>query len=304
VWRRGYWLLQRPDWLWTPSHYIWTPRGYVFVQGHWDYPLESRGVLFAPVYFRTHYLRGRFAFSPSIAFDVNELTLHLFAYPRYSHYYFGDYYGDACLRAGIYPWFDSVRVRTWYDPIFEHDRWRHRDERGWEEGQRHEYDLRRADVSLRPPKTYRELEAQLKRLPAPERRSHEFAAPLSAIVTRKAVPLQFERVSSESRSKFKEDATDVLKLRQERAQWESVPIKEHGITEVKPTQTGHEETVKRLTEHGTPIREPRKVYLTEAEHVKIPASTISHRAKRLTTTKAKKSLPARPADEDKHDDGK
>ena len=56
--RPGYWLAAQPDWVWVPSHYVWTPRGYVFVAGHWDYSLERRGVLFAPVYFpRSVYAR-------------------------------------------------------------------------------------------------------------------------------------------------------------------------------------------------------------------------------------------------------
>ncbi len=49
--RRGYWLTLRQGWVWVPSHYVWTPRGYIFIRGHWDYALDRRGVLFAPVYF-------------------------------------------------------------------------------------------------------------------------------------------------------------------------------------------------------------------------------------------------------------
>ena len=104
--RPGYWLREQPGWVWVPSHYTWTPRGYVFAEGHWDYSLDRRGVLFAPVYFpRSVYERAGFSYSPSIVIDIGMLQVSLFAYPRYSHYYFGDYYDDAYLRIGIYPRF-------------------------------------------------------------------------------------------------------------------------------------------------------------------------------------------------------
>src|SRR4029079_2659357 len=50
VWRPGIWIEYRPGWVWVPAHFRWTPVGYVFVEGYWDYPLDTRGVLFAPVY--------------------------------------------------------------------------------------------------------------------------------------------------------------------------------------------------------------------------------------------------------------
>ena len=175
-----------------PSHYVWTPRGYVFAEGHWDYSLERRGVLFAPVYFpRSVYERAGFSYSPSIVIDIGMLQVSLFTYPRYSHYYFGDYYDDAYLRIGIYPRFESERSHTWYDPIYEYDRWQNRrTEPRWEEHERHEYDLRRADKDLRPARTYREMETRLAKLPEPQRRDLQMARPLTAVVAAKATPLK------------------------------------------------------------------------------------------------------------------
>ena len=49
-WRPGFWNTPYRDWVWTPAHYSWTPAGYVFIDGYWDYCLEDRGMLFAPVY--------------------------------------------------------------------------------------------------------------------------------------------------------------------------------------------------------------------------------------------------------------
>src|SRR5262249_11275619 len=51
LWRPGYWMDCRPGWVWIPAHYVWTPYGYVFIDGYWDFELERRGLIFAPVYF-------------------------------------------------------------------------------------------------------------------------------------------------------------------------------------------------------------------------------------------------------------
>ena len=221
--RPGYWLAAQPDWVWAPSHYVATPRGYVFAEGHWDYALERRGMLFAPVYFPASVHIGLgFTFSPSIVIDVGLLSINLFACPRYSHYYFGDYYDDAYLRIGIYPWFDSRRLHTWYDPIYEHDRWRnHRIEPRWEERERHEYDLRRADKNLRPARTYREQEARLARLPEPQRRALQVAQPISVAVTSRKTPLKFERINTAEQQRISKQATAVRTFRDERNRWES-----------------------------------------------------------------------------------
>jgi hypothetical protein len=155
--RPGYWIVAQADWVWVPSHYVRTPRGYVFANGHWDYALGRRGVLFAPVYFPRHiYERPGFSYGLSIAVDIGNLEFGLFTRPQYSHYYFGDYYDSVYIGIGIFPWYEVERRHTWYDPIYVHDRWRHRkDEPRWEEHERQEYERRRADKALRPPRTYR-----------------------------------------------------------------------------------------------------------------------------------------------------
>ena len=55
AWRAGFWAPCNPDWIWIPAHYVWTPSGYLFVEGHWDYAMQNRGVIFAPVVFRPSY---------------------------------------------------------------------------------------------------------------------------------------------------------------------------------------------------------------------------------------------------------
>ena len=221
--RAGYWLAAQPDWVWVPPHYVVTPRGYIFVQGHWDYSLERRGVLFAPVYFPA-LVHGRvnFTYSPSIVLDLGLLRVSLFAYPRYHHYYFGDYYDDAYLRIGIFPWFDSRRLHSWYDPVFEYDRWHHqRVEPRWEERERTEYDRRRADKELRPARTFREQESRAAKLPEPQQRGFQVTRPLTGVVTHRETSLKFERINSDTRQQVSRQANTVNTFRDERNRWES-----------------------------------------------------------------------------------
>jgi WXXGXW repeat (2 copies) len=221
--RRGYWIGAQADWVWVPSHYVWTPRGYVFVNGHWDYALGRRGVLFAPVYFPRHiYERPGFSYGLSIAVDIGNLEFGLFTRPRYSHYYFGDYYDSAYIGIGIFPWYESERRHTWYDPIYVHDRWRHhRNEPRWEERERQEYERRRADKALRPPRTYREMERRVSKMPTSQRRNFEVAAPMTRIVARKTTTFKFEQVKPGARQQISQHAGDVHKFVKERSHWES-----------------------------------------------------------------------------------
>jgi len=220
--RPGYWVVAQPDWVWVPSHYVWTPRGYVFVAGHWDYSLSRRGVLFAPVYFPRHYYaQPGFSYSLSVVVDIGNLEFGLFTYPRYSHYYFGDYYDDSYISIGIYPRFEVVRRHTWYDPIYVHYRWRHRHDSRWDEHERHEYDRRRGDRELRPPRTYRELERRVGRLPESRRREIQVARPINVIIADKSTSFKFEYVKIEDRRKISSKSEEVHRFRKDRSKWES-----------------------------------------------------------------------------------
>jgi hypothetical protein len=223
VWRPGYWLAAQTDWVWVPSHYAWTPRGYVFLAGHWDYSLARRGVLFAPVYFPSPiYQRPGFYFPLRVVVDLGLVQYSLFTCPRYNHYFYGDYYDSVNLRFGIFPWFQCEGARIWYDPIYVHDRWRYqRAQPGWAAHQRREYDRRRADRDLRPPRTYREMEVRQARMPESKRRSIQVAEPLSRVVADRGTPLKYERISTNTRKRLTEESTRVYKFGVERSRWES-----------------------------------------------------------------------------------
>ena len=221
--RRGYWIAAQADWVWVPSHFVWTPRGYVFANGHWDYALGRRGVLFAPVYFpRRVYAHPGFSYALSITVDMGNLAFGLFTRPQYSHYYFGDYYDNSYIGIGIFPWYECEQRRTWYDPIYVHDRWRHRrDEPRWEQHERQEYERRRNDKALRPPRTYREMQSRVSKMSASQRRNFAFAAPLNRVVAGKAAPFKFEKIKPAARQQLSRHTSDVHKYVQERGRWES-----------------------------------------------------------------------------------
>lgn len=199
--RSGYWIGAREDWVWIPSHYVWTPRGYVFVSGHWDYPLVRRGVLFAPVYFPGHiYWRTRYSYALSIVIDIGNLEFGLFTRPRYSHYYFGDYYDSFYIGIGIYPRYECVSRHSWYDPFYYHDRWRHRRYYpNWHRHERREYEHRRANKQLRPPRTYREMERRVRNEPESLRKKLELATTMNRHIEKNKTTFRFRKESPEER---------------------------------------------------------------------------------------------------------
>jgi hypothetical protein len=143
TWRAGYWARAVPGWMWIPAQYVWTPLGCLFVDGYWDFPLEDRGTLFAPVLFETSvYQQVAFVYTPSYLIDLGLLADNLFVNLAYPDYFFGDYYGT-----GGY----------FYDPLFAYNNWYYRRENPhWRDEFRRRYDRLRRDVHERPPHTVRE----------------------------------------------------------------------------------------------------------------------------------------------------
>ena len=232
--RSGYWLDARQDWIWVPSHYIWTPRGYIFISGHWDYPLKRRGVLFAPVHFRKNiYSRVRRSYSLSIVLDLGDLSFGLFTRPGYRHYYYGDFYDDFYLSIGIFPWFECETRRTWYDPIYQYDRWRNRKHHDWRQHERREYNRRKADKRLRPPKTYREMKHRVQRMRDTDRRRYEVAAPMKIVVNKKMKDFRFHRDNPDERKRVSKKARVIREYSRERSKLEASGKSRRTIQPVK-----------------------------------------------------------------------
>ncbi|MGA2092382.1 MAG: hypothetical protein ABSH16_03105, partial [Sedimentisphaerales bacterium] len=223
IWRPGYWLVAQDGWVWAPSCYVHTPRGHIFVGGHWDYSLRRRGVLFAPVYFPRHYCeRPGFSFSLSVAVDIGNIEFGLFTCPRYNHYYFGDYYDNVYIGIGIFPWYECRTRHSWYDPIYEHDRWRHHKvDRDWDNHERQEYDRRRDDRDLRTPRTYREMEQRLDKMPEARRKDIRIADTMDRIVANKKSTMKFEPIKADARQKITRNSADLRKFGNDRNLWES-----------------------------------------------------------------------------------
>ncbi|MFH1154087.1 MAG: hypothetical protein V1793_09725 [Pseudomonadota bacterium] len=221
--RPGYWIAAQPDWVWIPSHYMRTPRGYIFVTGHWDWNFDHRGILFAPVYFPSHlYTHQGFSYTLSIAVDVSNLEFGLFTRPQYCHYYFGDYYDSVYIGFGIFPWYDYGHNHRWYDPIYTHHRWlHHKDEPQWDKHLKSEYEHRRDDKTLRPPRTYREMEHRAKSMTESQKRHFEIAAPVTRIANRSTSAFKVEQTESETRKQISRHAVEVQTLGKERKRWES-----------------------------------------------------------------------------------
>ena len=160
VWRPGYWMDYRPNWIWIPAHYRWTPAGYIFVDGYWDYPLETRGTLFAPAYISpTVYADPGYFYTPSMVVSNECLFGSLFVRRGWGQYYFGDYFGSAYASAGFTSWCgysmgrDVFGVRAWYDPMYSYYRVNGRNDPFWRGGINDLYVGRyRGDIPL-PPRT-------------------------------------------------------------------------------------------------------------------------------------------------------
>jgi hypothetical protein len=217
AWRPGYWVQGRMDWDWCPAHYVCTPRGYIFVGGYWDYPVERRGILFAPVYFEAGvYSHRGYHYSPTIVIGLGVFSDHLFLRPRYHHYYFGDYYAASYAQEGFYSSFSFQSSRYGYDPIYSHQRWEHRQDREWEHREEASYQYRRDHEAARPPRTWA-AQRNISPDTAEVRQNHLLvAAPIDQLVKQKNGPVRFQPVGREERQTLALRGQEVQKSRDER----------------------------------------------------------------------------------------
>jgi hypothetical protein len=202
LWMPGY-----ADWVWVPAHYVWTPRGYVFIAGYWDYPATRRGVLFAPVRFRT-VAAEHLAYTPATVIDLDVFHDHLFVRASDYHYYFGDYYA-ARHDLDILPIF-SFHLHQGYDPLFAHVRWAHRGERNWEHEYEARYQQRREHEDARPPHTLAQVTVH--------GGAHEraIAAPLAQWARSASASVRLRAVSTDERQRLVQREADVRRFRRER----------------------------------------------------------------------------------------
>jgi hypothetical protein len=218
--RPGYWGKMQADWAWIPAHYVATPRGYVFVDGYWDYSVNRRGVLFAPVSFDAGvYSQAGFSYSPFYAINTAALIGNLFLRPSYGHYYFGDYYAANYEGMGFYPSY-AYHNQQGYDPFFAQQLWLNRQDSGWQQNVETQFRNLRNNEEARPPRT---LAAQTELAKSGKSKDESFAiaAPLNQLTGSKEQPLRFEPVSKQERQKLGQSGKEIQNHRAERQKLEA-----------------------------------------------------------------------------------
>ena len=118
-WASGHWHPMEENWIWIPASYVWTPSGCIYQSGYWDYEFDERGTCFAPVHFnRPVYIEADYQYQPSFAINLNvDFLTHLFVRPRYSQYYYGDFYSSNFSNLGFQPWVNYRSHYGGYDPL-------------------------------------------------------------------------------------------------------------------------------------------------------------------------------------------
>ncbi len=225
AWQPGYWAAAQPDWIWTPASYCWSPRGWVFCNGFWDYRLNRRGLLFAPVSFTSPiFRRAGYTYCPSVVIDSGVLPFYLFVRPDCSQYYFGDYYAANYDRLGIYPWCAVGRHRGYgYDPLFTYYRWRNvgRDP-DWAKNLRGWYAYYRAHPERRLPHTLTATQRAL--ASAGNRTDRQFMRIADTLHDLRKNPrsdVRLTAVSSEQRIRYRQDAVVMRQFGKERRRIET-----------------------------------------------------------------------------------
>jgi len=237
AWRPGYWVQVQPDWAWIPAHYVCTPRGYVYVNGYWDYAIARRGVLYAPVYVDVvRHVHRRVSYRPVTVIHLSVFTDHLFVRPRYNHYYFGDYYATSYRSSGFYASFSFHSERHGYDPIFAHERWRHRHEPDWDHRIRDNYRRRCDHEDERPRRT---LSAQISYSKTDARRAERgfrIAEPVQEFTRRSDSSVRFRQVDQHSRQQVTQRAREVQDYRKERQKTETKAFAKKATNRSEPVQ--------------------------------------------------------------------
>ena len=152
LWQPGYYAPVQPGRVWYPPHYVWTPNGYLCVNGYWDYPLEARGLVFAPVCFRRPlWTDPGWRYRPSFVVSVGAILDSAFVRAGGSHFYFGNYYDPLYARSGFRPWYAGAGR---HDPTFAYHGWQHhRGDPNWIAGVQQVYANRTNGRAARPPLT-------------------------------------------------------------------------------------------------------------------------------------------------------
>jgi hypothetical protein len=116
AWRAGYWAPFQQGRVWNRPQYLWSPNGILFVDGYWDWPLSSRGLLYSPVYPNQAFVIAQdWRYRPTFVVNFNPIYDNAFAYG--GAFYFGNYYNPRYAAMGFTPWYTGLGQ---YDPMFSY----------------------------------------------------------------------------------------------------------------------------------------------------------------------------------------
>jgi hypothetical protein len=224
-WRPGYWHPYQENWVWVPAHWVWTPSGCLFVAGYWDYRVSTRGQLFAPVYFRRSGWYATHYYSPWCVIESTPLLIHFWVRPRYSHYYFGDYYGPRYASFGISPWSHWHSSPGHWDPLLTHYNvhYRHHDHFDYAArmSQWHDHYDRHADD--RPRHTFRDQQqfaSTLGSRPSQYGQQALLGLTLAAAAKKSDLPVALKPVDQDLKRREFRDSKQLRDLTRERAKSE------------------------------------------------------------------------------------
>jgi hypothetical protein len=269
-WEPGYWARTVQNWMWIAAHYQWTPQGYVFIDGRWDYPLDGRGMLFAPVAFTSPvYQQQGYVYDPGYLIDSEMLADNLFVDPTYQDYCFGDYYGPQYQQAGIYPWYSVGTGGYLYDPVFSYQSWvdRRRDVH-WRDDLRRRYDRFMRDPAARPPHTWRDAE-RLARTGPGGIRYRPLVRPVEQALRDNRLAGHFVRTNEAQRREARENSTVRRRLAQDRSRLE------HPAAQPRAPAEGRPNPAPRNTFRLPPVHALQRPAADERE--RIPAEAATHR---------------------------
>jgi hypothetical protein len=166
AWRPGFWMNMQQGWIYNPARYCWTPSGYLFNDAYWDYPLQNRGLLFAPVAINNGaWNQPGWAYTPSYAINPASLLSALFVRPLMGHYYFGNYFGQGYTQAGYVPWINYRSGRNVNNPLVSYYGWNNQGNLLTE--MRQQYTLRHEGRAPLPAAHFREQRANNLAMVAP-----------------------------------------------------------------------------------------------------------------------------------------
>jgi len=241
-WRPGYWAGAKRNRMWIAANYVWTPRGAVFVDGHWDAPFASRGLMFAPIDFQ---IDGdpppTEPFSPGTVIQARLLTDHLFSARSAPSYYFGDYYGDESSARGIVPWFSEGIHGRLYDPVRAYYACElHQRDPSWDRRYRAVYEHLLQHAEARPPRTLKEQGTALRGQAGAREQGAEFAlaTSLADAAADKSSAVRLRRVDAAERRALGESLHEMRRVAIERAELEAKPKPAQVRTAARPGEEG------------------------------------------------------------------